>query len=84
MMQACLISITDFIAKLNEDDTYRNQFFTASDPFSFLISETGITIPDNQKRQLTDYIQGLYKRFPGRKTKITSEGVEIIPELDAG
>ncbi len=79
-----VISITDFIAKWNEDDKYRNQFFTAPDPVAFLISETGITIPDNQKEQLKNYIQGLIQRFPGKKTKITSEGVEIIIELDLG
>lgn len=78
------IPISDFIKKFNEEDTYRNQFFTASDPVEFLTSETGITIPENQKAQLREYIHQLRQRFPGKRTKITSDGVEIIIELEAG
>jgi hypothetical protein len=78
------VSVTGFVRKLNEDDTYRNQFFTASDPVEFLISETGITIPDDQKHELREYIQGLSRRFPGRRTRLTSEGIEVTIELDLG
>lgn len=79
-----VISITDFINKWNEDDEYRMRFFTAPDPVAFLASETGISIPDNQKEQLKKYLQEVYKRIPRKKTKITSEGIEINIVMDIG
>jgi hypothetical protein len=69
---------------LNEDDNYKNQFFNASDPVEFLISETGIAIPEEQKQQLRDYIQGLSKSFPARKVRFMSDNKEIDIEMYFG